>query len=87
MRSVLILAFLWAVAGPATAQETRCRTIESSAERLACYDKAAPPQSRAKALTSKESKDAGSKPAQGQDILAIENARLDSALKNICRGC
>ena len=83
----MVISFLWALAGPANAQGAECRTIESDTARLACYDKAAPPVPKARAATSKESKSAGSMPAQGQDILAVENARLDSALKGICRGC
>lgn len=87
MRFALVLAFLLAFAGTATAQDTECRTIESGTARLACYDKASPPMPKAKPAMSKESKNAAPKAVQGQDFLAVENARLDAALKNICRGC
>lgn len=85
MRLALLPAFFLAFAGTATAQDAECRTIESSTARLACYDKAAPPAAKAKSATPKGAKAADVD--RPQDFLAVENARLDAALRNICRGC
>ena len=87
MRFAPVLALLWVFAGTATAQDAECRTIESGTARLACYDRAAPPASKAKSAASKQSKGAVSTTGQAHDFLAVENARLDAAIKNICRGC
>lgn len=85
IRSVLPLAFFLAFAGTAAAQDAECRTIESNTARLTCYDKASPPLAKTKSATPKDVKAAS--PDRPQDFLAVENARLDAALKNICRGC
>lgn len=80
----LIVAFC-AFCGPAIAQTAECQSIPKASDRLACYDKAMPPMSKAKPAS------ASSTPStqQGQpgDLLAAENARLDAKINNICRGC
>lgn len=92
MRFAPAVAFLWVFAGTAAAQDAECRTIESGTARLACYDRAAPPVSKARPSVSKQTKSTPAttgqgQAAQGQDFLAAENARLDAAIRNICRGC
>jgi len=100
MRSVALLMALWALCGPANAQTSQCQSIPKASDRLACYDKATPPKNQAKspaagspaaASPAASSPAASSKtsPQQGQlgDMLADENARLDSKIKTICRGC
>jgi len=59
--------------------------FRKASDRLACYDKAAPPASKAKpaAATSAPRSQLG----QAVDRLAVENARLDAKIKNICRVC
>jgi len=83
MKTVTLLILLCSLAG-ATAETTECQSIPKSSARLACYDKAAP-------STTAPDKSATSKPSapQGQpvDRLSAENARLDAAINNNCRGC
>jgi hypothetical protein len=86
MKSVaLLILALCAFCGPAIAQTTECQSIPKASDRLACYDKAKPPMSKAKPAAAST---APSTP-QGQpgDLLAAENARLDARINNICRGC
>src|ERR1700681_3241562 len=97
MRFVTLLSLLCAVPGIAGAQTPDCRTIPKASDRLACYDKAAPPMasgktSAANAATRARAAPAAQKPAPGQpaqsaDLLAVENSKLDAKIKNICRGC
>jgi hypothetical protein len=80
MKSVALLVAC-VLCGPAIAQTSDCQSIAKASERLACYDKAAPPISRSKPA-------AASPPsAPPADPLAAENARLDAKINNICRGC
>lgn len=86
MKSIALLFALCLSCGPALAQTNECQSIAKASERLACYDRIAPPASRSK------SKPAAASPAssptdQAMDPLAAENARLDARIKNICRGC
>jgi hypothetical protein len=84
MRFITLLAALCAVSQHAIAQTSTCQSILKAADRLACYDKAAPP-----AAADKRAAPKGLSDEQGQyvDRLAAENARVDAKLKNICRGC
>jgi len=83
MRLIFLIVLLGSISAGATAQTTECQSIPKASDRLACYDKAAPPTS------GKPTKSQTPSPQQGQlgDPLAVENARVDSKLKNICRGC
>ncbi len=95
MRIIALLAFLGTFSGVAFAQTLDCKSIRKAGDRLACYDKAAPPLAVGKPTASKTAtasdKRAESKtPAdQGRvvDMLAAENSKLDAKLKTICRGC
>jgi hypothetical protein len=84
MKFMSLLAALCAVSELAVAQTSTCQSISKDADRLACYDKAAPPAFANKRAARKALSD-----EQGQyvDRLATENARVDAKLKNICRGC
>ena len=95
MRIIALLAFLCTFSGVASAQTLECNSIRKAGDRLACYDRAAPPRAAGKPTASKTAA-APDKPAesktpadQGQvvDLLAAENSKLDAKLKTICRGC
>ena len=95
MRIIALLALLCTFCEVALAQAPECSSIPKASDRLACYDKAAPPKAVGKPAASRASA-APDKPAasatpadQGQvvDLLAAENAKLDARLKTICRGC
>ena len=85
MKLAALFFALCVFGGPAMAQTTECQSIPKASDRLACYDRAMPPTSKAKAAAD------SSAPAMPQgtpaDLLAAENARLDAKIKNICRGC
>ena len=95
MRIIALLAFLCTFSEVAFAQTPDCNSIRKAGDRLACYDKGAPPRAAGKPAASKTAtapdKPAESKPPadQGQvvDMLAAENSKLDAKLKTICRGC
>jgi hypothetical protein len=82
--------------GAAIAQSSPCQSIAKASDRLACYDKAAPPIALAKPAASrtplapaKLAISQRSTEQQGHvvDLLAAENSKLDAKLKTICRGC
>jgi hypothetical protein len=78
MKSVVLLVAC-VLCGPAIAQTNDCQSIAKTSDRLACYDKAAPPTSHSKPATTS--------PPSAQARLTAENARLDAKINNICRGC
>jgi hypothetical protein len=83
MKSTALILFLCGFSGAALAQE--CRAIPKASDRLACYDKLDPPNSikQRSAIPKSPSGDQ----TQMIDGLAVENARLDKKIGNICRGC
>lgn len=85
MKPVALLVALCGFCGPAIAQTTECQSVPKASDRLACYDRAAPPTSKSKSAATAPA----SSPQRDQavDPLAAENARLDARIKNICRGC
>jgi len=85
MKSIMLLAACCAFCAPAIAQTNECQSVPKATDRLACYDKAAPPVGRVKPAAA--SKTPASQPGQTGDLLAAENARLDAKINNICRGC
>ena len=95
MGIIALLALLCTFSGAALAQAPDCKSIPRAGDRLACYDKAAPPKAVGKPAAFKTSAapDKQAAPAttadQGQvvDMLAAENSKLDAKLKTICRGC
>ncbi len=76
----------------AFAQSSECQSVPKASDRLACYDRAAPPTAAGKPTASKTSAKP-SAPGAGQDqgtvvdMLAVENSKLDAKIKTICRGC
>ncbi len=98
MRLAALLPMLCLLPGMAAAQTPECRTAPKATDRLACYDKAAPPRALENSAATKAAAGARTgNPAQKQvpadqqsplaDILEVENSRLDAKIKNICRGC
>ena len=95
MRVIASLVLLCTLSGVATAQTTQCQSIPKASDRLACYDKAAPPTAAGKPAASKptgsDKTAAASKAPTDQgsvvDMLAVENSKLDAKIKTICRGC
>ena len=96
MKVIVLLAALCTFSGAAVAQTTQCQSIPKASDRLACYDRTAPPMAAAKPATSKTrpglanpAAASETPPEQGHvvDMLAAENSKLDAKLKTICRGC
>ena len=89
MRIVALLAFFCIFSEVALSQTPECRSIPKASDRLACYDRAAPPQAVGKSSASKNvaAPAASTTPADQVDMLAVENSKLDARLKTICRGC
>jgi hypothetical protein len=95
MKIIALLALFCTFSEVALAQAPECQSIPKASDRLACYDRAAPPKAVGKRAASKTSaapdkQAAPTTPAdQGQvvDMLAVENSKLDARLKTICRGC
>ena len=85
MKSVALLVAFCAFCAPALAQTSECQSLAKPSNRLACYDKAMPPSSKAKPTAA--SPVSPEQPGQMVDLLAAENARLDAKINNICRGC
>jgi hypothetical protein len=85
MKTVALLIALCTLCGPAIAQAAECQSIPKASDRLACYDKAAPPTGKVKPAAASPAPSTQS--GQAVDLLAAENARLDAKIKNICRGC
>jgi len=95
MRAIALLCLLGTLSDVAIAQTSQCQSVPKASDRLACYDKAAPPSAVGKPAAAKPPaapvKTAGSKPQADQpsvvDLLAVENSKLDAKIKTICRGC
>ena len=85
MKVIAVVVASCAFCASAMAQTTECQSIPKASDRLACYDKAAPPASRGKPAAA--SPTAAAQPGQAADLLAAENARLSAKINNICRGC
>jgi len=90
MRIIALLALFCTFCEIALAQAPECQSIPKPGDRLACYDKAAPPKAVGKRAAAPDKQAAPASQAdQGQvvDMLAAENSKLDARLKTICRGC
>jgi hypothetical protein len=94
MRLVTSVMILCAMPIAAAAQGPECRTIPRSPDRLACYDRAAPPVSMHRpaapgsAMTRSGPADAAQQSdTPSADMLAVENSRVTAKTKTICRGC
>jgi hypothetical protein len=92
MKSVALALGFWLLlgsclsCGTAGAQTSECQYVAKANDRLACYDRANPPLSRGKTKPAERYQAPSPQGDQG-DVLATENARLDSKINNICRGC
>ena len=84
MKLATLLIALCTIPAIATAQAADCRSVANSTERLACYDKAAPPIAQRAAPPKPATAD---QQAPAGDVLAAENSKLDARIKGICRGC
>jgi len=82
MKKILAALVLCACAESAVAAGPECRAIESTRERLACYDAASPPRKDKPPVAETDAARAAYK-----DPLIEEDARTAAKLKNICRGC
>ena len=95
MKVIVLLVALCSFSEVAVAQSTQCQSLPKASDRLACYDRAAPPMAAANPATSKTRAgpanlaESETPPDQGRvvDMLAAENSKLDAKLKTICRGC
>ena len=95
LKCIVFLLALCTFSEVAVAQSTQCQSMPKARDRLACYDRAAPPMAAAKPATSKtrpgpaNPAPSETPPDQGHvvDMLAAENSKLDAKLKTICRGC
>ena len=93
MKLLLSTALIFAGCQGAVAQTSECSTVPKASDRLACYDRATPPTAAKKPAASRNSAPPNQPAADSQsqaplaDLLAVENAKLDAKIKNICRGC
>lgn len=92
MRSIALFAFVCAFPAAAAAESIECRTIPKATDRLACYDRLAPPMAAQKSRPTSIDTSGQQAPATGSqtplaDMLEVENTRLNSKIKSICRGC
>jgi hypothetical protein len=90
MRTATFLAIACICAFPmaAAAQTGACRTIAEAADRLACYDRLAPPAKQKPTLAPAPSAAHIPDPQSPSiDRLADENLKLNAKIKTICRGC
>lgn len=82
MRLIAVLVTTCALCQTAIAQTPDCKSISNPDARLACFDKAAAPAKRLRAVP--VSKVDGAKYV---DSISAEDALMNARLKNICRGC
>jgi hypothetical protein len=89
MKILMLIALMVVNWHGAVAETSDCSKVPKASDRLACYDRGAPP-SVTKPTTSKQRAAAPNiSTDQGSviDGLAVENERLGAKLKMICRGC
>jgi hypothetical protein len=89
MRLFAILAALCALCQTAIAQTPDCKSIANPGARLACYDKAAPPDASSEPGKPAQRSVPDSKVEAGKyvDSITVEEALVNARLKGICRGC
>jgi hypothetical protein len=97
MKFLAVLVAICALSQPAVAQTPDCKSIADSGQRLACYDKKAPPSASSASLKPASSTAAKPPPpaaptskvdtAKYVDTISAEDAVMNARLKNICRGC
>jgi hypothetical protein len=93
MRFFAVLVAICALSQAAIAQTPDCKSMADSAQRLSCYDKAAPPAASpataksARAAPASKVDSAKVDSAKYVDKISAEDALMNARLKNICRGC
>jgi hypothetical protein len=97
MKLLAALVAICAMSQTAVAQTPECKSIADTGQRLACYDKAAPPSASSAAVKPASSTAAKPPPnaapkskvdtAKYVDSISAEDAIMNARLKNICRGC
>ncbi len=88
MKFLILLVATCALSQTASALTGDCKSIADSGQRLACYDRAAPPP--ASPVAAKQPRGAPhSKADSGKyvDKIGAEDALMNARLKNICKGC
>jgi hypothetical protein len=83
---LLVIGLSVLAVSPVFAATESCRSIAADKERLACFDRAAPPAQGSK-RQAKAEEAAGSKFVDPVDSLKAENDKVSARLKGICRGC
>jgi len=81
--TMLVVGLVFGSAAQAApAARPDCRAIETTGERLACYDAVFSPKTKKPASLQNDA----ARPAY-QDPFLAEEARTTAKLQNICRGC
>jgi hypothetical protein len=88
MKFLIVLVATCALSQTALAQTGACKSIADTGQRLACYDRVAPPASPAAAKPASRAAPASNVEAgKYVDKISAEDALMNARLKNICRGC
>jgi hypothetical protein len=89
MKFLAVLVATCALSQTAIAQTGDCKSIKDSGQRLACYDRVAPPPASPVAAKPAQRATTVSKADAGKyvDQIGAEDALMNARLKNICRGC
>jgi hypothetical protein len=89
MRFFAVLVAICALSQTAIAQTPECKSMADAGQRLACYDKSAPPPASPAAAKqpSRPAPAAKVDAAKYVDRIGAEDALMNARLKNICRGC
>jgi len=94
MKIILALISMFALSQSAFAQTQECRSLQNSTARLACYDRGAPLAAVTPGATQQAPKpqaaapkNSKADPGQYVDSISAEDARMNTRLRTICRGC
>ena len=90
MKFLAVLVATCALSQTALAAQTgECKSIADTAQRLACYDRAAPPPATPAAAkpASRAAPDSQVEAGKYVDKISAEDALMNARLKNICKGC
>ncbi len=94
MKIILALISTFALTQSAFAQTPECRSLQDSTARLACYDRAAPlaavtpgPTQQAPKVQAASAKKSKVDTGAYVDSISAEDARMNTRLRTICRGC
>ena len=87
LNQILMVGLSILVSSPVFATVEQCRSIGPDKERLACFDKEAPPVLGNKQQAKAAKEPAGSTFVDPVESLKAENDKVSARLKGICRGC